>query len=92
MPTYVYKCSECSQTFEYVQKMTEEKKTNCPDCETTNTLVKQISSSGFFLKGSGWYVTDFKESKKNLEKKNGNKSKNNNSKPENKKNSTNNQE
>ena len=47
MPTYVYKCSECNQTFEYIQKMSEEKKTDCPDCEITNTLVKQISSTGF---------------------------------------------
>lgn len=90
MPTYVYKCSECNQTFEYVQKMSEEKKTDCPDCEITNTLVKQISSTGFLLKGSGWYVTDFKDSKKNLEKKDGDKLKNNNAKPENKKKSTNN--
>ena len=90
MPTYVYKCSECNQTFEYVQKMSDEKKTDCPDCEITNTLVKQISSTGFLLKGSGWYVTDFKDSKKSPEKKDGDKLKNNNAKPENKKKSTDN--
>jgi predicted nucleic acid-binding Zn ribbon protein len=40
------------------------------------------------LKGSGWYVTDFKDSKKSPENKDGNKLKNNNAKPENNKKST----
>ena len=38
------------------------------------------------LKGSGWYVTDFKEQQKSPEKKDGDKLKNKNAKPENKKN------
>jgi len=86
-------CPDLKKAFEvYKQKVAKYKKDNpdCPDCEITNTLVKQISSTGFLLKGSGWYVTDFKESKKDPEKKDGDKLKNNNSKPENKKKSTNN--
>ena len=35
----------------------------CPACNKS-TLVKKISGAGFILKGTGWYVTDFKDKSK----------------------------
>jgi putative FmdB family regulatory protein len=69
MPLYEYKCSNCQKTFEFLEKITAEPKTICPDCGTP-TLKRQISPAGFQLKGTGWYVTDFKDKKKPNDKKN----------------------
>ena len=46
----------------------------CPACNKS-TLVKKVSGAGFILKGTGWYVTDFKD-KNNPEKQSSNISKN----------------
>jgi putative FmdB family regulatory protein len=63
MPLYEYKCSRCKKTFEFLEKITSDPKTICPECGT-QTLKRQISPAGFKLKGTGWYVTDFKNQKK----------------------------
>ena len=34
--------------------------TQCPACGAA-TFVKQVTAAGFQLKGSGWYVTDFRD-------------------------------
>jgi predicted nucleic acid-binding Zn ribbon protein len=44
--------------------MSDEPAKTCPHCNKDN-LVKQISAAGFQLKGTGWYVTDFKNQSKN---------------------------
>jgi predicted nucleic acid-binding Zn ribbon protein len=36
---------------------------DCPKCGKA-TLSKKVSAAGFQLKGSGWYVTDFRDNKK----------------------------
>jgi predicted nucleic acid-binding Zn ribbon protein len=33
--------------------------TQCPQCEK-DSFRKQVTAAGFQLKGSGWYVTDFR--------------------------------
>lgn len=63
MPTYEYRCTSCQNEFVTRQKITDEPLTVCPHCEQ-NTLQRVISPVGFSLKGSGWYVTDFKGNKK----------------------------
>ncbi len=60
MPTYAYLCSACGHTLDAVQRMSEDALTDCPNCHTPE-LVRQISAVGFALKGSGWYVTDFRD-------------------------------
>ncbi len=60
MPTYTYRCDHCGHKFEIVQRMSEDALKDCPDCQAV-TLVKQIQPVGFALKGSGWYVTDFRD-------------------------------
>jgi putative FmdB family regulatory protein len=69
MPIYGYRCGECGQDHEALQKVSEPPLTVCPACGKP-ALQKQLSAAGFQLKGSGWYATDFKGSaKKPVEKK-----------------------
>ena len=63
MPFYEYRCSTCNHEFDAMQKMSDAPLTDCPTCQQP-TLVKLISAAGFQLKGSGWYVTDFKDKPK----------------------------
>jgi putative FmdB family regulatory protein len=44
---------------EALQKFSDAPLVTCPSCGA-EALVKQISAAGFQLKGSGWYVTDFR--------------------------------
>lgn len=63
MPTYSYLCSDCGHRFDTVQRMSEDPLTECPACKQA-ALVRQVSAVGFALKGSGWYVTDFRDKNK----------------------------
>ena len=62
MPIYEYKCDECGTIFENFQKITDKDLDICQSCKKSG-IKKLISSSGFRLKGSGWYETDFKGKK-----------------------------
>ena len=62
MPIYEYHCTQCNASTELLQKISDEPAKTCAHCHT-DTLVKQISSPSFQLKGTGWYVTDFKNKK-----------------------------
>ena len=59
MPIYAYKCSACQHEQDVLQKMSDPVLTVCPECNQ-ETYVKQVTAAGFQLKGSGWYVTDFR--------------------------------
>ncbi|SDZ19356.1 putative regulatory protein, FmdB family [Nitrosomonas sp. Nm58] len=59
MPIYEYICRSCGLEKEHLQKMNDAPIGSCPECGSSD-YVKQISAAGFQLKGSGWYVTDFK--------------------------------
>ncbi|MGC1853904.1 MAG: zinc ribbon domain-containing protein [Candidatus Aquirickettsiella sp.] len=59
MPIYEYECKACGHTFDMIQSFSEEPLIDCPVCKEP-ALKKLISASAFHLKGSGWYVTDFK--------------------------------
>lgn len=59
MPLYEYHCAACDEHTEILQKMSDEPEKICPCCHKAS-LTKQISAAGFQLKGTGWYVTDFK--------------------------------
>lgn len=59
MPIYEYQCSQCQHQFEALQKISDARLTECPECHQ-NSLQKLISAVGFQLKGGGWYETDFK--------------------------------
>ena len=59
MPIYAYKCESCGHAFDVLQKMSDAVLTDCPGCGAI-ALQKQVTAAGFQLKGSGWYVTDFR--------------------------------
>lgn len=56
MPTYQYRCSDCGQDLEVVQKFTDAALTECPSC--TGRLRKIYNAVGVVFKGSGFYSTD----------------------------------
>lgn len=60
MPIYAYKCSACGFAKDVLQKMSDPLLTDCPSCQQA-TFSKQVTAAGFQLKGSGWYVTDFRD-------------------------------
>lgn len=62
MPIYEYSCCNCNLRFEKIQKISDPDISICPKC-SQNSIKKLISASGFRLKGSGWYETDFKSAK-----------------------------
>ncbi|MDQ5895969.1 MAG: hypothetical protein QG612_55 [Pseudomonadota bacterium] len=59
MPIYAYRCSSCGHAKDVLQKMSDPVLTTCPACGA-EAFSKQVTAAGFQLKGSGWYVTDFR--------------------------------
>ena len=57
MPIYEYECKKCG-IIEVMQKITDASLKKCPKCKSS--VRKLVSQSSFQLKGSGWYVTDYK--------------------------------
>lgn len=59
MPIYAYKCESCGAAKDVLQKISDPALSDCPACGQP-TFRKQVTAAGFQLKGSGWYVTDFR--------------------------------
>lgn len=59
MPIYAYKCASCGHADDVLQKLADAPLTVCPKCGK-ESYSKQITAPQFQLKGSGWYVTDFR--------------------------------
>ena len=59
MPIYAYRCAACGHSRDVLQKLSDAPLTTCPACGAEQ-FSKQITAAGFQLKGSGWYVTDFR--------------------------------
>jgi len=64
MPTYEYSCTECGEPLEVVQSFTDDPLTVCPLCQ--GKLRKLFSAVGVVFKGSGFYKTDSRASKKKV--------------------------
>ncbi len=62
MPIYEYQCKKCGTVEEALQKFSDKPLTKCRHC--TGKLHKLVSQSSFHLKGTGWYVTDYKNQSK----------------------------
>ena len=60
MPIYEYACPDCGYTYDHMQKLADAPVAVCPKCASTK-YYKKISAAGFALKGTGWYVTDFRD-------------------------------
>jgi len=59
MPIYAYRCAACGHTKDVLRKMSDPPLADCPACGAPR-FEKQVTAAGFQLKGSGWYVTDFR--------------------------------
>ncbi len=79
MAIYEYECLNCGNRMEVWQKITEEPLKRCEKCG--GELKRLIGPTGFILKGTGWYVTDYvrRETKENLKNSSEETSKNNKS-------------
>ena len=70
MPIYEYECKECGKVFEAIQKFSDPELTACR-CEQEAPVKKLMSAAAFHLKGTGWYVTDFRDKDKKKDNKSG---------------------
>lgn len=59
MPIYAYRCEACGFAKDVLQKISDAPLTDCPGCGKPE-FRKQVTAAGFQLKGTGWYVTDFR--------------------------------
>ena len=70
MPIYEYECEKCGVTFEAIQAISAKPLKTCNGlgCDDTDNgkVHRIVSQSGFILKGSGWYASDYpSEDRKN---------------------------
>lgn len=59
MPIYAYRCEACGHAQDVLQKISDPLLSTCPACGA-EAYRKQVTAAGFQLKGTGWYVTDFR--------------------------------
>jgi len=62
MPLYEYRCHECGQTFEVLQKFSDKPLRVHEGCG--GQVERLLSPPAFQFKGTGWYVTDYARSGK----------------------------
>ena len=63
MPTYDYICKKCEKVFEFFQSMSDAPLTKCPDCGKQELRRIISGGTGLIFKGSGYYLTDYKNKK-----------------------------
>jgi putative FmdB family regulatory protein len=57
MPLYEYKCANCGDVFEVMQKFADAPLTTHESCG--GAVERLISSPALQFKGTGWYITDY---------------------------------
>ncbi len=57
MPLYEYRCQDCGERIETIQKFSDSPLSECEACG--GTLERLLSPSAIKFKGSGWYVNDY---------------------------------
>ena len=61
MPTYEYECEKCGRVFDVFHGMSESGPDACEDPDCRGRVKRLISAgSGLIFKGSGFYITDYK--------------------------------
>lgn len=63
MPIYAYRCDSCGAEKDVLQKFSDAPLSVCPQCGA-EAFRKVLTAPAFQLKGSGWYVTDFRDGNK----------------------------
>lgn len=63
MPIYEYECEKCGATFEAMQNVSAKPLKTCNGLgcndKDNGKVHRVVSASGFILKGSGWYTSDY---------------------------------
>jgi len=63
MPIYEYECEKCGITFEAMQNISAKPLKTCNGLgcndKDNGKVHRVVSASGFILKGSGWYTSDY---------------------------------
>ena len=57
MPLYEYKCDQCGQVFEVIQRFSDEPLKTHESCG--GAVQRLLSAPALQFKGSGWYVNDY---------------------------------
>ncbi len=60
MPLYEYQCEKCGESFEVMQKFSDEPLTAHEKCG--GSVHRLVSAPALQFKGSGWYITDYAKS------------------------------
>ena len=81
MPTYEYVCQKCRHEFEQFQPMRDEPLKKCPACKKAGLKRLVGGGAGLIFKGSGFYITDYKNKSDGAKKDGGESSKPAESKP-----------
>lgn len=63
MPTYEYACSACGHKFEEFQSINAKPTVKCPVCGKRKVKRLISAGAGFIFKGSGFYITDYRDAK-----------------------------
>ena len=58
MPIYVYKCTQCNEYCEALQKASDEPLKTCAHCQA-ESLIKVIAPVGVIFKGTGFHKNDY---------------------------------
>ena len=71
MPTYEYICRDCGKRFDHFQSMSSPALEKYECCKNEPSIVERVISggTGLIFKGSGFYLTDYKDVNKEKEKK-----------------------
>jgi len=57
MPLYEYRCLDCDDHVEVLQKLSDDPLETCQKCN--GRLDRLLSAPAIQFKGTGWYITDY---------------------------------
>src|SRR6266566_4465848 len=61
MPTYEYVCNACGHKFERFHSITAAPIRRCPECGKAKVKRLIGTGAGLIFKGSGFYITDYRD-------------------------------
>jgi len=57
LPLYEYRCTQCGNRYEKIQKVSETPDTACPKCG--GKVERPLTAPALQFKGAGWYINDY---------------------------------